>query len=598
MESKKFNSSSEMLAFLEECLSQSNTETALTFCRDECFKECLETCSWDLIPLVTKYFSDDVLRNKRDLFNCCEEIVDMIAQKSPPEEMLLVLIDEAEKLVDVKLITLLKPIQKTLLRLKSRLDVSVEWCFNSIYRHLLLLPIPEDRNLEGDERKLLDSDPSVRRVRNIYSVVMPFYEPFVDLVVDKDSKLNEKQKLSIRTAILRSCFRLLGKPLIYMDLESSEEYQSQFYIICEKLLAHIINLSKNLLCHLEELDTDNLNNEDVAEILEQLRLSVKSSDSFSTDEQVSPISLGLLYYLVFSEKIKLDFIPMVYSPLFLLEKCVYLSSILLKSSISLIQRKGLLLSNSVLDRIYDASAPRYILESNIYSHFIEGLFLTAVYCNDKDNRTLAVSTIGKFLNKFGPRGQYVLLVKMVDNANHAGLVGYLATLYKTLLNRILSKKESDDENFFNSRNVKYLLDKFCDLPHKAATDLVESSDQIISSLNLIRFLLLRDTENRFGIWGYINKLNDNFLVPVRDGINLSRAHYEVKLDDLNKEIVQGRSNKSKPAESVVSITIGNEVLPNMPPAGKLAVIQSAINTFDLIESVLSRVNEIINHHQS
>ncbi|RZF48579.1 hypothetical protein LSTR_LSTR017227 [Laodelphax striatellus] len=463
MELKKFNSSSEMLAFLEECLSQSDTDTALTFCRDECFKECLETCSWDLIPIVTKYFSDDVLRSKRNLFNCCEEILDMVAEKSSPEEILLVLIDEAEQLVDVKLVTLLKPIQKTLLRLKTRLDVSVEWCFNSIYRHLLSLPIPEDRNLEGDERKLLDCDPSVQRVRNVYSAVMPFYEPFVDLVVDKDSRLDEKQKVGIRTAILRSCFRLLGKPLICMDLESSAEYKSQFYFICEKLMTHIAHLTKNLLHHLEDLDSDNLNNEGVAEIVEQLKLSVKSSDSFSTDEQVSPLSLGLFYYLIFSEKIKLNLIPMVYSPLYLLGKCVHLSSILLKSSVSLVQRKGLLLSNSVLDRIYDGSVPRCILESNIYSHFIEGLFLTAVYCCDKDNRTLAVSTIKTFLDKFGYKGQYVLLVKMVEIANHAGLIGYLATLYKNLLNNVLNLTANDDEDFFNARNVKYLLNKFCDL---------------------------------------------------------------------------------------------------------------------------------------
>jgi hypothetical protein len=84
------------------------------------------------------------------------------------------------------------------------------------------------------------------------------------------------------------------------------------------------------------------------------------------------------------------------------------------------------------------------------------------------------------------------------------------------------------------------------------------------------------------------------LEPLREGIKLSRAHYKLKLRDLEEEKKTAMvNNDGLTRKSNVTVTIGGQLLPNLPHENKVAVIMSALNAFDLMESLLSRVNECI-----
>uniref|UniRef100_A0A8C6YUX6 Glomulin, FKBP associated protein n=1 Tax=Nothoprocta perdicaria TaxID=30464 RepID=A0A8C6YUX6_NOTPE len=112
--------------------------------------------------------------------------------------------------------------------------------------------------------------------------------------------------------------------------------------------------------------------------------------------------------------------------------------------------------------------------------------------------------------------------------------------------------------------------------------------RIMASLNLLRYLMIKDGEydNQTGVWTMLAKIEQNFLKPLRVGLNMSKAHYEAEIKN-KKENRRGCSN------TVCSVTVSGEKLPAMTTEMQLQVLRSALFTFDLIESVLARVEELI-----
>ncbi|KAB1274905.1 Glomulin [Camelus dromedarius] len=171
-------------------------------------------------------------------------------------------------------------------------------------------------------------------------------------------------------------------------------------------------------------------------------------------------------------------------------------------------------------------------------------------------------------------------------------------------------QRTHDNKWFTGPQLISLLDLVLLLPEGAETDLLQNSDRIMASLNLLRYLVIKDNENdnqhmfnpsrqsvnaepnnsfinsseQTGLWTELEKIEKNFLKPLHIGLNMSKAHYEAEIK--NSQEVQ----KSK---DLCSVTVGGEEIPNMPPEMQLKVLHSALFTFDLIESVLARVEELI-----
>ncbi|KAF6108919.1 glomulin, FKBP associated protein [Phyllostomus discolor] len=114
--------------------------------------------------------------------------------------------------------------------------------------------------------------------------------------------------------------------------------------------------------------------------------------------------------------------------------------------------------------------------------------------------------------------------------------------------------------------------------------------RIMASLNLLRYLVIKDNENdnQTGLWTELGKIENNYLKPLHTGLNMSKAHYEAEIKNS-----QENSQEFQNSKGFCSVTVGGEEIPNMPPEMQLKVLHSALYTFDLIESVLARVEELI-----
>jgi len=86
------------------------------------------------------------------------------------------------------------------------------------------------------------------------------------------------------------------------------------------------------------------------------------------------------------------------------------------------------------------------------------------------------------------------------------------------------------------------------------------------------------------VWDVKDDLTLEYLKPLKTAINLSRAHYQLK-------VKENPNNKSDIDE--VSLMVGGQKLPQMTSNQMSEVIRAALNTFDMMECVLCQLNGIL-----
>uniref|UniRef100_A0A8D0GBL6 Glomulin, FKBP associated protein n=1 Tax=Sphenodon punctatus TaxID=8508 RepID=A0A8D0GBL6_SPHPU len=268
-------------------------------------------------------------------------------------------------------------------------------------------------------------------------------------------------------------------------------------------------------------------------------------DFLDVERAHSADSLACLSYLVFVQHLGIECFPMVLSPSYLLQcNMTHIEVLLKRYDYSLL---GGLFENCLL-RLEDNSLLHQYLDHELLCCFI------------------------------------LLFRCLLKTSNHAGVEGYVIQNIKNQID--LSLKGAYDNNCFTGLQLVSLLDLVLSLPEGAETDLLQNSDRIMAALNLLRYLVIKDNEydNQTAVWTELTKIEQNFLKPLHMGLNMSRAHYEAEIKS-KKENRRGML--------VCSVTIGGEKMPNMTAEMELQVLHSALFTFDLIESVLARVQELI-----
>ncbi|CAB1317766.1 unnamed protein product [Coregonus sp. 'balchen'] len=290
-------------------------------------------------------------------------------------------------------------------------------------------------------------------------------------------------------------------------------------------------------------------------------------------------SLASLAYLLFVQHIAMDTFPTVFSSVFVLQcNMEYINLFLSRTEESRLQ-KGLDLYEKSLVRLEDNSLPVQLME-------LKSFFSVP-------QRTKALKVLQLSINKFDTEAKYKFFQCMLKTSHHAGVEGYIIKNIKNQIDFAL-KPEKGNEWFMGVHLLPLLHQVLC-LPQGPETDLLQNLDRVMESLNLLRYLLIRDKEwkNQTGIWTELYKIEERFMKPLRMGLNMSKAHYEAELQNTKDNSKKTNAKESQTQESVCSLTVGNEKMPNMTPEMQLQVLHSALHTFDMIESVLARIEEII-----
>ncbi|KAM7410574.1 hypothetical protein PAMA_001825 [Pampus argenteus] len=196
---------------------------------------------------------------------------------------------------------------------------------------------------------------------------------------------------------------------------------------------------------------------------------------------------------------------------------------------------------------------------------------------------------------------------MLKTSNHSGLEGYIV---KNIRNQVgFSLKPGNANKWFLGVELLSLLGLALCLPQGSETDLLHNMDRIMECLNLLRYILIRNKELRSNnnMWEELCGIKDQYVKMLRVCISISRAYYSAEL----KALKEDQKLKAKEARASArstkllrSITRKHEKASTMSPdvqhqdrstkrtCRMSQVLQSALVTFDLMESLIFRIEEI------
>nr|XP_006114231.1 glomulin isoform X1 [Pelodiscus sinensis] len=553
----------------QKCLEEGYVQEVLQVIQNEKNKVIVKSMGWNLVcPLVRCILSYKQEDEKREH---CLKILNQLVQLCNPKELLLGLLERIEQTsgeqISQTILLLLQPLQTVLLKLHSKKSYSVGLSLSTISNQLSLLPVPYTKEQIREDKLGLCQ---------CCSAVVDFAKPFVDQVVKNMDASTESDGKELKQELLKFCLKSFKYPLLIAQLDQLHED------IEEDPLRHFAAEILGILIDIGELIPT------MFSYRGSRSQNWDNQDFLNEDRKHSADSLACLSYLVFVQCIGIDCFPMVFSPSYLLQCNMTHIELLLKRTEESVLTKGLdLLENSLL-RMEDDSLHHQYLEFKGFITAPQDLVKVMTLCPIEHLRKKSLKILQLYVDKFDAEGKYTLFRCLLKTSNHAGVEGYVIQNIKNQID--LSLKRANDCKWFTGPHLVSLLDLVLLLPEGAETDLLQNSDRIMASLNLLRYLVIKDNEhiNQTGVWTELNKIKQNFLKPLHTGLNMSRAHYEAEIKS-KKENRQASQN----CKTVCSLTVGGEKMPNMTTEMQLQVLHSALFTFDLIESVLARVEELI-----
>ncbi|XP_071421774.1 glomulin isoform X2 [Pithys albifrons albifrons] len=551
----------------QKCLEDGYAAQLLEVIQNEKNKVIIKNMGWNLIsPLVRCIFMYKQDDDKREH---CLRILDQLAQLCNPKELFLGLLEQIEQTsaeqVCQTVMLLLQPLQTVLLKLQNKKAYSVGLSLAMIMNQLTPLPVPYTKQqIEEDKLGLCQC----------CNAVVEFAKPFVNEVVKNMEKSLECSDMELKEELLKFCMKSLKFPLLTAQLEPLEGIEEHPF---RHFATEIIDILWN-----------------IREFIPLVFLHHKGKSPHWENQEFEDIerknsadSLACLSYLVFVQHFGIEGFPVVFSPSYLLLCNMTHIGVLLKRTEESMLSKGLDLFESSLLRIEDNSLLHHYLEFRDFINVPQDLVKIMTLCPMEHLRKKSLNILQLFIDKFDTEGKYTLFRCLLKTSNHAGVEGYIIKNIKDQIHLSLTEY---DNVWFTGHHLVSLLDLVLSLPEGAETDLLQNSDRIMASLNLLRYLVIKDCEsdNQTGVWTTLAKIDQNFLKPLRVGLNMSKAHYEAEIK--NKKENRKEAHNSN---TVCSVTVSGEKMPAMTTGMQLQVLHSALFTFDLIESVLARVEELI-----
>ncbi|XP_063110288.1 glomulin isoform X2 [Cavia porcellus] len=549
----------------QKCIEEGHINQLLEIIKNENNKVIIKTMGWNLIgPVVRCLLRNDKENDERKSYFL---MLDLLVKLCNPKELLLGLLELIEepsgKQISQIILLLLQPLQTVIQKLPNNKAYSVGLALSTLWNQLSLLPVPYSKEqIQTDDYGLCQC----------CKALIEFTKPFVEeFIVNKENKEDENKKL--KDELLKFCFKSLKCPLLAAQfLEQSEAGNDPLRCFASEIIGFLSAIG-------HPFPKIIFNHGRKKRIWNYLEFEEEE------DKQLAD-SMASLAYLVFVQGIRIDQLPMVLSPSYILQFNMGHTEVFLQRTEESILSKGLELLESGLLRIEDNSLLYQYLEIKSFLTVPQSLVKVMTLCPIETLRKKGLAMLQLYINKLDSQGKYTLFRCLLNTSNHSGVEAFII---QNIKNQIDISFKKTPNKWFTGPQLISLLDLVLFLSEGAETDLLQNSDRIMASLNLLRYLIIKDNENdnQTGLWTELGKIENNFLKPLHTGLNMSKAHYEAEIKNRQE------NNQVQKSKDLCSVTVGREEIPNMPPEMQLKVLHSALFTFDLIESVLARVEELI-----
>uniref|UniRef100_A0A3P9JX43 Glomulin, FKBP associated protein b n=1 Tax=Oryzias latipes TaxID=8090 RepID=A0A3P9JX43_ORYLA len=295
-----------------------------------------------------------------------------------------------------------------------------------------------------------------------------------------------------------------------------------------------------------------------------------------TDSSLYRDSRACLAYLVFVELLTVESFPAVFST----EKPFNFKRDL---SSGLFHLNQALMENS-LKKVEDNSLPVGLMELRSFYGGPQNLRLILTDCPMRHLRESGLQLFQIFIDKLDTEAKHKFFRCMLKTSNHEGVESYV----------IKNIRRSSQFSFQAGRLSCLLFDLMFILPHGAETNLLTNMDKIMEGLNLLRYVFLKGKEMRSNVelWKGLCRIKEEYLKMLRVALSMSRAYYSSEL----KALKEGQKLKARGGNQsgrlVQSVLVKQEHVSGMSPDAQQQVLESALVTFDLMDSLTVRIEEI------
>lgn len=463
--------------------------------------------------------TDDVNCEESELFDCADELLKLLAQHAPLQELMLEVMERVGESSSITVFgAYLRALQVLIQRQGRDKPQAVEWCLHSVYSRLRELTLPEYLSEGYDEAqaKLIEQEEEVEDLLAHYITVGLFRTPIVADIMQQDVRPAEQtfRDCGLNRRNVFACFfiQLLGRPLALLEMGSVKEGMTRTYVqqVIESLSQdasqclgdpfYLLNLVEQRARWQRKLDAS----KGVYEM--------SSRNMFLIEEKLPLHALAMYYHSLFVGNQLPPTAPKIYSPLFLFESIVYLAEVLLKQPEPPLQHCGLRLVEYLLTTLGDP-VPCTSLQLDVHKRFFEALCKIVGYSPQVSLRQLGIHVLRQYVLAFEDQGKYLILKNLLETQQHDGLMGYLAGMYKDLVHEALHKPTPLPEFYGGKLFREMLLLCVCVLPRDVKSDLLLHADRLCSALNIVRYFALKDKADVTGFWQALPEIERRFLIP-------------------------------------------------------------------------------------
>ena len=312
-----------------------------------------------------------------------------------------------------------------------------------------------------------------------------------------------------------------------------------------------------------------------SECLYQLFIAVESG--FEGEEQESFnkfIRLGIAHYtyLAIHQGLLLGALPLCYSPLYLQESSCAQAAAFLSFSPPHLTAMGL----GLLEQVSKARGHLGThCEWDTYGDISYALTQVMIYSDEEAHRKSAVRIFKRLFRLYCPPLLHWLYKYLLWRVTHSAATGFLTTLLKEQVALALSEAAPPELRLhFSGPRLQALLQRVIRLSSSEHGQIAGETESILSTLNLLRYLLLRDRRgaNITHVWNLILKV-ESYCSKIDHLATQAIAHYHKEI-----ELCAGQSNSRAPSDSEIQMELS---------------INHTITKLSLILDVNARLTEII-----
>ena len=547
--------------------------------------------------------------------------------------------------------SLFTPLKIVINRIPNQKETNLKWVLGILNCHLFKITIKSATNhqTEIEQQSSLVAETlnckqftelnqlSLQRFDFLLPDYLNFLSEFVDQYANENFKRISTKYLNGKLILIKALLSILYHPLMHLDLSQSDQQTNQQQqqnnnsttttvtttvtatskfkqtTDFDKDIIGLTSTKDNLLSELNGVKCFKHNSQiysfqivnlisrlepnifDLYE-LEQLICKQDENTSLKLTEELVKYSFGVqayICYVLLDEN--LNFVPLIYSPIFIFQQHIQYVIPLLDRTESFVCEKGLRLIEKLIFKV-----PNLSLKSN-FIDFLRECPLDKViikvmrFAANEQHRRTAFNVYKKLISILDYKGRYNFLFKTTAEPNQFnGIRGLMITIYKDFLFDKENNLEFIDSNLLNF--LRLTIDQ-ANLVQEEF-DLIENMDSLMSFLNFLRFLFIWDKQsNQTGVFNELKEIKQ-FLNRLKKKIEFGRNFLKMKISSAENDSKNAKKKQDKILFDINCVN-GDENLTDlfnsMSEKDEIKMYEQGLANVDMMDSVLSRVNELISN---